>query len=83
MEKKIVIEYGLNVLIDLVAESFHDVYICQIIVLYNLNTYNFICPLYLNKAEKTSKTHAHFSSTYTTTGITQKRLTAEQSDTNL
>lgn len=63
--KKIVIEY-------------HEVYICQIILLYNLNTYNFICPLYLNKAEKLSKTRAHFSSTYTKTGITQKKLTAEQ-----
>lgn len=39
-------------LLNLLWQSFHNIYIYLIITLYTFNLYNVICGLYLNKAKK-------------------------------
>ena len=41
----------MDVLINKMGESFHDVFIYQITMIYTLKFYNFMCQLYLSKVE--------------------------------
>lgn len=43
--------YVLIILI-LVVLKFYSVYVCQIITLYTLNIYNYVCQLFISKVEK-------------------------------
>ena len=41
----------MDMLINKMGESFHNVFIYQITMIYTLKSYNFMCQLYLNKVE--------------------------------
>ena len=41
----------MDMLINKMGESFYNVFIYQITMIYTLKSYNFMCQLYLNKVE--------------------------------